>query len=221
MSGELESIRGLPEDLPEGERILWQGAPSWWALARWAFHVPKLAVYFGVFAVARGLMQGWAGAPAGDAVFATLEVVPLALAALAILTLLAWLNARAAVFTITNRRVVVRFGVALSLTVNLPFNVVRAAGLRLRSGGVGDISLSLQGRRRIAYLHMWPFVRQWRFAHTEPMLRGLPEAAKVAELLAGALVDGGYGVMSAVDVASSRPARRAVRATPRLVPRPE
>ncbi|MCA9551216.1 MAG: PH domain-containing protein [Myxococcales bacterium] len=221
MSGDLEPIRGLPEDLPEGERILWQGEPSWWALARWAFHVPKLAVYFGVFAVARGLMQAWSGAALGDAVFASLEVVPLALAALAILSLLAWLNARAAVFTITNRRVVVRFGIALSLTVNLPFNMVRSAGLRLRSGGAGDIALGLEGKRRIAYLHMWPFVRQWRFAHTEPMLRGLPEAAKVAEILAGALVDGGYGVMNAVDVEPRAVVRRAVRTTPRLVPRPE
>ena len=30
----VEPVRGLPQSLPEGEELLWQGAPSTWALAR-------------------------------------------------------------------------------------------------------------------------------------------------------------------------------------------
>jgi hypothetical protein len=37
---------GLPGALPEGETIQWQGSPDWRSLARHAFHVRKVAVYF-------------------------------------------------------------------------------------------------------------------------------------------------------------------------------
>ena len=37
---------GLPERLPEGETLLWQGRPSWRQLALRAFHVREIAIYF-------------------------------------------------------------------------------------------------------------------------------------------------------------------------------
>ena len=43
-----EPIRGLPEMLPPGERILWQGAPSARALARDALRVRWVGGYFAV-----------------------------------------------------------------------------------------------------------------------------------------------------------------------------
>ena len=43
---EFEAQYGLPEKLPEGERILWQGAPDWQVIARRVFHVNKVAIYF-------------------------------------------------------------------------------------------------------------------------------------------------------------------------------
>ena len=30
----IEPIPGLPERPPQGEEILWQGRPNWWALAK-------------------------------------------------------------------------------------------------------------------------------------------------------------------------------------------
>ena len=42
-----EPVKGLPELLPTGERMLWQGQPSWRALAIRVFHVRKIAIYFG------------------------------------------------------------------------------------------------------------------------------------------------------------------------------
>ena len=53
--------RGLPERLPDGERLLWQGAPDWRALARQAFHVRGLAIYFGAivaYCVGSGVLGG-------------------------------------------------------------------------------------------------------------------------------------------------------------------
>ncbi|NCV86392.1 MAG: hypothetical protein EBW14_11085 [Oxalobacteraceae bacterium] len=43
---ELEAAPGLPEPLPAGERVLWQGSPNWKQLALEAFHVKQVAVYF-------------------------------------------------------------------------------------------------------------------------------------------------------------------------------
>jgi len=47
---EHEPIRGLPGDLPPGERILWQGAPDWRVLCRTALHPGWVAGYFALFA---------------------------------------------------------------------------------------------------------------------------------------------------------------------------
>ena len=46
--------------------------------------------------------------------------------------------------------------------------------------------LRLKGNDRLAYTHLWPHVRPWRFAHPEPMLRAVPEAAKTAATLSAA-----------------------------------
>jgi hypothetical protein len=48
-----EPIRGLPEKLPEGEHILWQGAPDPRRLAREALGVRWVAAYFILLAVWR------------------------------------------------------------------------------------------------------------------------------------------------------------------------
>ena len=45
---EFEPQHGLPERLPADERILWQGSPDFRKLARTAFHLRTLAIYFAV-----------------------------------------------------------------------------------------------------------------------------------------------------------------------------
>jgi len=184
---EHEPVRGLPERLPAGERILWQGAPRVGVLARRAFHVRKLALYFGLLLAWRMGAGLGDGEPPAAIATATLWRVAFALVAIGLPVLLAWLYARTTVYTITDRRVVMRYGVALPMSLNLPFRVIGGAGLKAHADGTGDIALSLTGRERIAYLHLWPNARPWRVARPEPMLRGVPEAAQVAELLADGL----------------------------------
>ena len=48
---EFEAALGLPEPLPAGETILWQGAPNWIAMAKHVFRLQWLAVYFAVIVV--------------------------------------------------------------------------------------------------------------------------------------------------------------------------
>jgi hypothetical protein len=115
-------------------------------------------------------------------------------------------------YTITDRRVVMRIGVALPVTFNIPFSVISGAGLRDLGGGRGDIALRLLDGNRIAYLVLWPHVRPWRLNATEPMLRAIPDAQKVAMILSDALAaelgrTGGGIVTSKVHSSASEPGR--------------
>jgi hypothetical protein len=184
---EFEPEYGLPEPLPVGERILWQGSPDWRMLARRAFHVRKLVVYFAVILAIRSATVWSSGGSATDAILAALWLAPLAGAAVGMAAFMAWLSARTTVYTITDKRIVMRVGIVLSLTFNLPFSRLANAALRLDAKhGTGDIPLVLAGSDRIAYLHLWPHARPWRVAKPEPMLRSVPDAARVAEILAEA-----------------------------------
>jgi hypothetical protein len=182
---------GLPAPLPPGERVLWRGAPRWTWLAVGAYRVGWVAAYFALLGLWRGASLLATGAPAAEAVETALWFVPLAATAVAILGLLAWLTARATTYTITTRRVVLQLGVAVPITMNLPLARVAAAALRVYGGGTGDIPLTLLPEDRVPYLALWPHVRPWRWAHPQPTLRAVPDAAAVAGVLAAALAGKG------------------------------
>ncbi len=185
---ETEPVPGLPEPLPEGEEILWQGAPRWRSLARRAFHVRKVAVYFALLAAWRIAGAHGDGATPAEAVGAAVTPALLGLAAVGILALLAWLHARATVYTLTNRRLVLRIGVAIPLVVNLPFRVIRAAQLETHADGTGAIPLDAEGAEQLGFLMLWPHARPWAFGGSaQPMLRSIPDARAVAAELARAL----------------------------------
>ena len=184
---ETEPVRGLPERLPAGETILWQGAPRWGALSRRLFHVRKIALYFAILLAWLVYADIADGIDPAALLRSSLWLTGGAAVAIGLLTGVAWLMARTAVYTITSRRVVMRFGIAFPTTFNLPFRRIRSAGLRRYADGSGDIPLALNSEDRIAYLLLWPHARPWRFSPAEPMLRGLPDAGAVAEILAGAL----------------------------------
>lgn len=184
---EFEAVHGLPETLPAGETLLWQGSPEPLQMARQALHLDGLLVYFGLLLGWRGVSSWYDGASAWQTLTAMAGMLPLIALALALLGTIAWLIARTSVYTITNRRIVMRLGVVLSITFNLPFAQIGAVALRRRGNGGGDIVLSLTGSDRIAYLHLWPHVRPWQLKRTQPMLRALPDAHAVAQTLAQAL----------------------------------
>ena len=184
---EYEPVAGLPERLPPDEEILWQGTPRWPGLARYAFHVRKVAAYFLILALLNLVwdLQGGTGLAGSLANLSWLAVA--AALSIGLLTLLARAMARSTLYTITNRRVAMRFGVALPMTINLPFSKVRSAALRENPDGTGDIPLTLDPKARVAYWVLWPHARPWRFGPAEPMLRAIPEAASVGRRLADAL----------------------------------
>lgn len=205
-----EFIRGIREPLPEGERVLWQGAPSMWGLAVRALHIRKVAIYFCVllaWRVAASLADGQALAAtaAGAAGLAAVAVLGLGL-----LALLAWLAARTTIYAITSRRVMLRIGIALPIFVNLPFRGIEAVALKAFGDGTGDLPLQLHGTVRLAYLHLWPHARPWRVAQPQPMLRAVRDPLAVAAILKDAI---------AADAPAPRSAQ-VLTLTPRAVPVP-
>ena len=176
---EFEAAPGLPEPLPRGERLIWQGSPDFVQLAIHAFHVRKLAIYFTAMLALQWLYL--LGDPQAALLKPLLTSAVMALLALTLLTATAWFAARTTLYTLTDRRIVMRIGVVLTLTLNLPLKQIAGAAFKPQAGGHGDIALALAGKDRIAFLNLWPHARPWQLKNPQPSLRCLPGAAGVGE----------------------------------------
>ena len=177
-----EPLPGLPGFLPKGEEILWQGTPDWKRLAISAFHVRLVAIYFAALA-GLGAVQALRGASPWLGIAITLGI---GVVGVGILALIAWGTARSTMYTLTNRRIVMRIGIALPKCINLPLAQIGSADLALHSDGSGDIPLTLNAQQRLGYIQLWPHARPWQLKEPQPMMRAVPDAQKVATLLARA-----------------------------------
>jgi Bacterial PH domain len=184
---EFEAELGLPEHLPANESLLWQGSPDWRIVARDVLHLNKLLLYFGLLLAWVVVSSVWQGQGALDTLWRLAIITPIPALALGLVATGAWLIAKTSVYTLTNRRVVMRIGIVLSVTFNLPLRQVHAVSMRANRDGSGDILLQLAATDQIAYLHMWPHVRPWHLRRAEPMLRSVPDASRVAEQICTAL----------------------------------
>jgi len=182
----VEPVEGLPEALPRGETILWQGRPDTNALARAALSLTWVAGYFAVLAFWRvaslAADMGWTAA----APYA-LPFLGLGAAACGLLWVIARVQARATVYTITTERVAMRIGAALTVTLNLPLAKIAAADLSKGPGGTGTIALSTIEGTRLSYAVLWPHMRPWHMTRVQPALRAIPDAERVAAILADAV----------------------------------
>ena len=176
----VEPVPGLPEAPPKGETVLWQGRPDTWALAREALGITWVAGYFVALAVWRALVVD------EPFVAVMLPYLVIGLVTCGILLGLAAIYARTTVYTLTTARVAMRIGAALTVTLNLPYTQIANASLDLRRTGTGTIALETLGDTRLAYLVCWPHVRPWFLSRTQPALRCIPDAARVAQMLAEA-----------------------------------
>ena len=176
----------LPADIPPGERILWFGRPEPISLWRRAYRADWVGAWFAAMTLwnlvsvsqSDGLFAGFVSA---------VRTLGVGAAALALLSLLALLSARTTLYVVTERRVVVKTGVALPMFINVPFKQVASANLRVFADGAGDVTLGLTDKQRIPYLALWPSARPLRLSSPEPALRSIANARDVAEALGRAL----------------------------------
>lgn len=184
---EFEPIRGLPALLPSGERLLWQGGPDWKHLAIRAYHVRKVALYFSVLVLWRIGVGINSDHSASAIALSCGFLLILGGVAIAVLSLLAYLTCRATVYSITSRRLLLRHGVAVPMTLNVPFAVIESANLKLFSDRAGDIAISVAETQRVGFLITWPHLRPGFLTRPQPSFRALCDAGHVATILAQAL----------------------------------
>lgn len=178
VAGHGPSADGDPMGTPAAdERVLWKGRPDTALLARTAFHTWKVALYFVALV---GLSLTF------DNANAAIVCAVLGVAGLIVLQGLAWLSARTTLYILTDTRLIMRIGMAIETRINVPLKHIEAAHLKPRGKGYGDIALEIGGERMLGIMLLWPHVRPWRFTMPQPMLRAVPDAGRVAELLAEA-----------------------------------
>lgn len=179
-----EPVKGLPEYLPPDETLVWQGAPDFRTMARRVFHLRTVSLYFAILIVIQVAVQASGGESLNSILFSSSWMVGLGLIAMGILALMAFAYARTTVYTLTDKRLVIRSGVAMPMMVNLPLSIVTAADLRRFPNGSGDIVFSTKPRKRLSYMMLWPNVRSWRINPVQPALRSVANIDEVARKLA-------------------------------------
>lgn len=176
-----------PVRLAPGEHLLWQGGPSWQAIAARVFHVRLIVAYFAVLILSDMIAARLHHMGRAAALSAGVPGLLTGAVATLILVVLASAMGRTTRYTVTTRQVVMQFGVGLPATLVLPLHRIAAASVRVRADHAGDISLRLFPGDRIGFAKLWPHVRPWHLAAPEPMLRDVPQAATVAAPLCRAL----------------------------------
>lgn len=183
---DFEPQPGLPKPLPPGEDLLWQGSPDPAALAREAFKANWVLGYLLILAVWRASVAFPTGG-FGQSVAVFIPYLVLALAAYALIRLLARASAKAAIYSITSNRVILRIGAALQVTWTVPFTKIANASLATRPmTGTGTIALDLVPGQQISYLALWPHLRPGFARKVQPAFRCIPDAARVARILSDA-----------------------------------
>lgn len=185
--GAPQYIRGLPHPLPAGERLLWEGAPAMRAVATHVFHWRWIAAYFAV------MLGAWlVSTPetVGSSIWWSSVMVRVVSSAFVLATAFGLAQAVASTswYAITTHRVVLRVGMVFSVSINIPFALLKTAGVGQFRDGTGQLTLVLNKPERLAYSALWPHCRVFRINHPEPVLRGLPEPEKVARILADAVL---------------------------------
>ena len=179
-------IRGVPHPLPAGEHVLWEGAPDPNAMATHVFHRRLFLLYFAAMITWWGVTTSVAF---GSSDFiASLGVrVGLSAIVLGVVEMLARVSARTTWYAITNKRIVLKIGMVIPMSINIPFQIVDSAGVGMFKDGTGQLAVVLGKGHRLAYIALWPHCRVFELDKPSPILRGLRDAQHVGGLLANAV----------------------------------
>lgn len=202
-------LQGVEVPLPPGERVLWQGSPQFRLLALHAFHARKIAIYFGCLIALTAFTKRnepdfLSAMSASAGLLATGGAVAVAFA-----LVVALLSSRTTLYAITDKRVVMKVGIALPIVLNIPLDVIESVGIKQRNAGAGNLSLVLANKSRVAYAVLWPHARAWHLRYPQPLLRDLSDVLVVGETLRAALVASAVTetTSTAVTAEAPRPSR--------------
>ena len=179
-----EPVEGLPEHLPEGETVIWQGRPTAAAMGKRVFHIRHLTLYFGLLIAGHTVYRLMEGVSAAQVMGTLVWQSGLAATVLVLLTWLARAYAKSILYTLTSERLVIRSGVALPMMANIPIEQITAADMRVYRDGTGDILLKPDQDRKLYWVLLWPNVSAWYSRPIRPLLRGLAEPHRAADAFA-------------------------------------
>lgn len=183
---DFEPQPGIPAPLPEGEEILWQGSPDSATLAREAYKIRWITGYMLLIAAWRAGAAGVEGG-LGPALATLIPYLGLAAAVYAVIRLIAWMQARAAIYTLTSARAILRIGAALPVTYTIPYSCIETASVAVSpANGTGTLAMATKGSMRLSLAVLWSHARPGHARLPQPAFRCIPDAARVARLLADA-----------------------------------
>jgi len=189
-------LEGVEAPLPDGEEVLWQAKPARNALALHAFHARKIALYFGALICLSAIFASGEAEPFAFFLASAKWLALGGAVACGFAFIVATLSARTTLYAITERRVVMKIGIALPVVLNIPLHIIDGVDIKRRSDGSGDLALRLGNQSRVAFAVLWPHARAWHVRYPEPLLRGLVNVDGVGAMLKQALLSATAGTVS-------------------------
>ena len=199
-----EVHKNILDAIPEGESILWKGKPSFWGFSWYFFGLKLLAFYLIILSVvfaARLTVTDFFTA-------FVVDFLPFLLSGIltsCILMALAKIQSQSSVYIITENRVIIKSGAALSFLISMPFKKIKAVNLQKRKGSLGTISFELNSGKRVPYISCWPSVRPWRFKNTEPAFSCIENVDEVATILRKSVMAGRVSLQAPVTNSEFKP----------------
>ena len=177
-----EAPKNILDAIPNGESILWKGRPSLWGFSWNLFGLKWITLYLSmlsIVSVARFFASDFYTAFYVDflpfflsGIFASIILIGLAAT-----------QTYSTVYVITENRVIIKTGAALSFLISMPFKKIKEVNLQKRGASIGTISFELLSEKRVPYISCWPSVRPWKFKRTQPAFSCIGSVDEVATIL--------------------------------------
>ena len=177
-----EAPKNILDAIPNGESILWKGRPSLWGFSWNLFGLKWITLYLSmlsIVSVARFFASDFYTAFYVDflpfflsGIFASIILIGLAAT-----------QTYSTVYIITENRVIIKTGAALSFLISMPFKKIKEVNLQKRGASIGTISFELLSEKRVPYISCWPSVRPWKFKRTQPAFSCVRSVDEVATIL--------------------------------------
>ena len=182
----IKDINGLPEEvgksIPLDEKVYWNGKPNWRSFGYHSFGLKYFSIYFFVSAL-YAVSQIDSSFSFGAFFIKYTPYLISGILAGNILLLLAYISARHTCYVITQKRIVIRTGVALVFLLNMPFKNILSIDMKALARGRGNVIFKVQSKKRIPYLSCWPSVKSGSFLEPIPAFRSIRDIEKVGQII--------------------------------------
>ena len=176
----------LPDEVrksvPNNEKIYWNGEPSWISFGYQVFGIKYLIFYFILSALYSVSQLGSVFSFIAFLVFYMPFLISGAFAA-AILFVLAYIVACHTSYAITEKRIVIKTGVALVFLLNVPLKNIISIDKQRLAGGRGNLSFEARSKKRIPFVSCWPSVKGGSFVQPIPAFRSISNIEEIGVLI--------------------------------------